>query len=366
MRTPLVAVAVALAILSGCSGSHESPTDGGPVERVVFSDGLRLHLARFDGTTLVTVATAQIPEAGLHPSHSIFGLMKHPTRPWLYTTSLADWAGEAPNSWEDPRIDRFAVGRNSIAWAGVVHEYAVACNPVNGAFSPSGSRLYVKNNDFDLEIFQVDPDGALTLLSSADTSTNHFGVAVDPSGVTTYVYTGGTTVSVEGDVAVPVGTGGPGNSTRYLPMPGDDLLLSTTATNGLAMYSLADPADPAMIASVAIGTKQARAVAINDAMNGVIVVGQNKVATYGWDGGAFTPQASLDPHVGTTPIENREVTYIGDDTRAAVSWFYPDPTAVGSATGGVSVYEIDPSGAITTLGTVTLPRASGVVRSLRL
>jgi hypothetical protein len=377
-RTTYALAAAAALALSGCSGSSGSTTPAGPVERIIFSDGSKLHLATFDGSHLVTVATAQVPAAGLLAKHEIFGIMKHPTKPWLYVTSFQQY------DWGNARIDRFDVSQSSITWIAREYDYTVptldscsttasgtvgllgTCAPVDGAFAPSGNRLYVQNDSHDtLEIFRVDPDGALSMLYSGQSPTLH-GVALDPSGATTFVYNGSIVFGVANDVGTTVNSGGlGGNSTVYIPMPGDDRLLSTDDTNRIAMYSLANPADPAVIGSVTVGANQARAVAIDAALNRVVVVGQNSVKTYGYSG-VFTPEASFDPHVGTTKIENRDVALFANDTRAAVSFFVADAAAPSEYTGGVAVYGIDPSGAITTLGTLTLPASSRVVKVLKL
>jgi hypothetical protein len=364
----LVAVAVAVLAAACSSSSNGAPATPHAVERVVFSDGDSLHLASFDGQTLVTLATATIPSAGFPANHAIFAVLKHPTRPWLYTTSLSDH-----ESWLHPRIDRFEVGQGTLTWAGLAYDYTAhpeahctaSCNPVSGEFAPGGTRLYVKNRDSYVDVFRVDPDGAVTLLSQTQIGASVFGIGLDPTGAGTYLYAGSEVLGLAGDAVQVVRPGEGGNSTRYLPRPGDDLLLTTQYTDGIVMYSLAAPADPVLLDSVMPGRTWARAVAMNDATTQVVVVGRNSVATYAWTGSRFTPEASLDPHVGVTNVEHREVAYLSNDTRAAVSWFQTDPRAPSGSVGGVTLYALDPS-AITTLGTVRLPGPARAVRVLEL
>jgi hypothetical protein len=374
-----VAAAAALAITAGCSSSS-SDSEAGTVERIVFSDGSRLHLASFDGTTLTSIATAEIPPGSTRVGQSIMGILKHPTKPWLYVPSTVECPGVG-NCWGNGRIDRFLVSRGALTWASG-YDYAASagtdcalnddCAPIDGTFSASGDRLYMQNDsDDDIEIFGVDPDGALTMLSTTGNNSAYLhGVAVDPTGVNTYVYNGGMVFSVAGDVGAPVTTTvSGGNSTRVIPRAGADWLLTTVDTNAFGMYSLADPADPQPISTtsdVVLGTNQSRALALNGALNRVLVTGRNHLGTYGWDGTSFSPEASFDPRVGSTTIENRAVTFVGGDSRAAISWFVVDSAAPSGVSGGVSIYGIDPSGAITTLGTVTTSASARSVISIKL
>lgn len=394
IRLPSIAVAASalLAFASGCSSSSSSGGGGGVVERVVFSDNTKVHLASFDGTHLTTIATAQIPQLGVDPGQTIFGMMKHPKQPWLYVSSLIDCATSAADCWGNARIDRFVIGQNSITWAALAFDYtdtslystngarlaactlqnsgaAVGqCAPVNGTFSADGTRLYMKDDSDDqLQIFKVAADGTLTMVyAGQDGEVYLHGIAVDPTGVSTYVYNGSTVFGVAGDEGQTVTTGNGGNTTRYLPMPGNDLLLSTDDVNRVSMYSLANVADPQLVASVVVSSNQARAVALNDAQNRVVVVGLNSIKTFGWTGTAFTPEASFDPHVGSTTLQNRNVALMSGGSRAAVAYFISDSGSANGASGGVEVFGIDPTGAITTIQNVRLPGVSRVVESLKL
>jgi hypothetical protein len=373
-----VASAAALAIVAGCSGSNSEA--GAPVERIVFSDGTRLHLASFDGTTLTSLATAEIPPDNTRVGQSIMGILKHPTKPWLYVPSTIECPGVG-NCWGNGRIDRFVVSRSALTWASG-YDYAASagtacalnddCAPVDGTFSATGDRLYMQNDsDDDIEIFGVDPDGALTMLSTTGNNSAYLhGVAVDPTGVNTYVYNGGMVFSVAGDVGAPVTTTvSGGNSTRVIPRTGADWLLTTVDTDAFGMYSLADPADPQPLSTtsdVVVGANRSRALTLNGALNRVLVTGRNYLGTYGWNGTSFSPEASFDPRVGSTVIENRAVTFVGGDSRAAISWFVLDGAAPSGVSGGVSVYGIDPSGAITTLGTVKTSASARSVISIKL
>jgi hypothetical protein len=384
-----LAAASVLVLVCGCgksSSTHEAPLP--PVERIVFSDGIQVHLATFDGSHLVTLSTAQIPPAGLLAGHTIFGLMKHPTKPWLYVSSLNECWSAGPWCWGNARIDRFDVSRSSIAWVAQEFDYVETvttlapcttdyssdpgvnnyCAPVNGTFSVDGSRLYMKNDDYDdLEIFDVAPNGALALQHVSDDSSVYLhGIAVDPSGVGTYVYNGTTVFGVSGDVGQVVTSGNGGNYTRVFSTPGGRRLLTTLDTNQVGMFDLSDLAAPVLIDSVTLASNQARSAALNDAMNRVAIAGRNGLRTYGWDGSTFAPEGSFDPHVGTTNIEGRSVTFFSGGTRAAMSFFVKDSAAPSGFSGGVSVVGIDPTGAITTIQTVKLVGSSRVIQALEL
>ncbi len=374
----LVALTV-VAVATGCSGSS------GSEERVIFSEGRTLHLARFD-SGLVEIDLAQIPGDGLLEGHTIFSVMKHPTKPWLYVSSFNECQNDSDWCWGNARIDRFVAQKDRFTYAGLAFKYDAsatlatcasedwgyvgqvgACAPVNGVFSANGSRLYVQEDDNDvLDVFEVRSDGGLTLLSEGGDLDQH-GMAMDPSGVSTYLYNGSNVLTVGGDAGVNVTYGSGGNDTTFLHAQPTDLLLTTDGTSGVAIYSLANPAAPAVVgAALGIGSNRSRAVAVTPARDRLVAVGRDTVATVAFDGAGLTLEDTFDPSNGTTVvIENRNVALFDGGRRAAVAWFTAssNPSAVS---GGVAVYGIGAAGEISTLANVALSRSSRALTVLEL
>lgn len=371
---------ILLIALAGCGGSSSSSSE----ERVVYADGITLHLARFDGTTLVDIDTASIPSAGLLDGHAIFGMVKHPTKQLLYVTSENDCFADVAWCWGNARIDRFSVGKGSISYDGPAFLYDDTatlascaaklseyegqvgyCAPVNAVFSLGGSRLYVQDDDNDvLQIFEVNADNTLTMLDEGADTDLH-GLAMSPTQP--YVYNGTSVLGVDGDAASVVLGGSGGNDTLVVSPPtGDDVLVTTLSTSGIGVYSLADPAAPSEIDTLSIGSNRARAFAVNAALTGAIVVGRDTVSTVGFDGTTLLAGDTVDLSGGAEYVENRSVAVLADEAHALVSWFQVSEANASGWIGGVSVYTVDDAGALTPGATVALDRASRVVRVMKL
>jgi hypothetical protein len=381
-------------ILSSCSSSsNDPPPPASPSEYLVITSGLTVALYQMDGSTPVEVGSASIPDDGLLDGHAIFGVVRHPEGSWLYVLSLngpaTEWLGTEDWWWGNARIDRFAVSRNGVEYAGLAFAYnpdthdsatiarcsadnwypgqVGGCAPVNGIFSYDGARFYiVDDNDDVLHIFQVeDGSGDLTLLWEGGQATYMHGMALHPTEP--YLYRGSTVFELlSDDTADRLFQGDEGNYTTYVsrdPADGPDLLFSTYNTNQIGAWSLADPEIPVTIDLLEIGTHQARALAVTESLERAVTVGRNSVATVAFNGDSFTleEQFEIEREPGDEHIENRSVALLSNDTYAAVAWFTRTDTNLSGFTGGVTIYEISTLGEITALQTLELDRASRVV-----
>jgi len=378
---PLAALAVAILALSSACGSSGSSD---PVERVVVADGYGLRLASVTTTGLAAIASATIPSAGLLEGHNIFGILKHPRQPWLYTLSLNECFSKGQWCWGNGRIDRFTVSSGAITWAGVAFLYDTTatlapcalsvssyagqvgrCAPVDGVFNADGTRLYVQNDDDDnVDTFSVDPvTGALTHLAES-ASTGMHGLALDPAG--TYLYNGSRVLDVSSGQPEFLLAGTTGNDTTYVDRAsGPDLLYSTASDSGLSAYSLADPAAPSQVATVALGSSAARAcVATDAALTRFVTVGFNVISTVGFDGAALTIQDQEDLRAGgAVDVEGRGVAVTADGRTAIASWFQDEDLAINPSgwKGGADVFSIASDGALTRLGTFPTARSARAV-----
>jgi hypothetical protein len=379
LRGAWLAAAAALAASAiGCSSGAKSE----PEQRVVFAEGPTLHLSRFDGQRLVQLDSASIPATGLLDGHAIFGIMRHPTLPFLYVSSFNDCYAGAAWCWGNARIDRFRIGKDSVEYDGLAFAYDATataavcalddwgytgqvggCAPVNGVFSADGTRLYVKEDDNDtLDIFRVGAGGALSLAFEGESTSLH-GMAVHPTQP--YVYNGSSVLDVTGDEATAVVPGVGGNSTTFVDVAGgDDLLLTTEDTSSVAIYGLADPAAPAQIDVLALGSSKARAVVMDEARQRLVAVGQNAVATVAFDGAALVLEDSVTLTEASN-VENRSVALL-DATHAAVSWFQKSTASPSGFIGGVTVYAIAADGTLTAGETVAVDRSARVVQAMTL
>lgn len=333
---------------------------------------MTLYLARIDSNQTIEIDSASIPstvDEELKTRHTIFSAIKHPTRPWVYTTSFIHY------DWGNGRIDRFNISSDSIDYAGMVFKYDDSgtassdgqpascaspedesgfyggCAPVSAVFSADGTRLYIQDDNDDLvQVFAVNlTSGALTFIGEGDNTSLH-GLAKHPT--LPYLYNGSTSYDVTGDAVVMQEEGTAGNDTTFFSTAAGDFLYSTVGTSGLAVYSLTDPLTPSLVDDISFDSDQARAVAMNAEHNRLVTVGRNTVATVGFDGATMTELDRVTLAEGFN-VENREVALTPDGKHAFVAWFRRnDPTPSGWS-GGFSLYGIDANGALTSLETVT-------------
>lgn len=347
------------------------PEDSGPAVRLLAGEGVTLYLARIDSNQTIEIDSASIPstvDEELKTRHTIFSAIKHPTRPWVYTTSFIHY------DWGNGRIDRFNISSDSIDYAGMVFKYDDSgtassdgqpascaspedesgfyggCAPVSAVFSADGTRLYIQDDNDDLvQVFAVNlTSGALTFIGEGDNTSLH-GLAKHPT--LPYLYNGSTTYDVTGDDVVTLVSGDDGNDTTFYSAAAGDFLYSTVGTSGLAVYGLTDPQAPGLVESIEIGSNQARAVAMNAEHNRLVTVGRNTVATVGFDGETMTELDRVTLAEGFN-VENREVALTPDGQHAFVAWFRSDDTPSGWS-GGFSLYGIAADGSLTSLETVT-------------
>ena len=365
----------------GDGGGGGVLTDG----RFVVSEGTTMSLGGVTtGGDIVEIESAELPTVvigGFLPEHTIFSVTRHPTENWLYVTSMNDCSGVVHGAcWGNARIDRFSYTSLGIAHEEIVFQYLFSsgpacadepnaavgvtglCAPTSAAFSSDGLRLYVNEDRVDVvQIFSVNAiTGILTYLSEGAT-TSLQGLAVSPDG--NYLYNGSNVIQLIADEAFDLVAGTKGNATEVVTNALAENLLATTESNmTLAIYDLVDQAAPALIHSIGIPNQQgcaplcgaARFQASSADLSMFIVVGAHSVATVSFDGTELT---LLDQVFDTNPlgVMNRGVEISEDGEYAVVAWFIPyDEDGNRLMTGGVTVYEIDPDGTLTELGSVDL------------
>jgi hypothetical protein len=364
----------ALLVLSSCT----PPPPVVPGTHVI-SEGRTLHLVRIESGTIVEVASASIPAAGLLDGHQIFNVIAHPSQPWLYTASMNECQEAEFWCWGNARIDRFVVGANTISHAGAafVHyatqvdipctQYAVDpafvgqvgyCAPVGMAFNSSASRLYVDDDEDDVvHIFSVNAAGNLTFLHEGAETAAH-GLAIDPTD--TYLYNGSNVISVAGDVATSVFAGMPGNATTLVSLAGGPGLVTTQWADGVAVYDLTDPEAPALVDLYAFGVGiHARDLAFDPALNRILTVGRDVVHALSFDGATLSLDDSYTPP-GPERTEYRGVARVGGDT-ALTSWFVND---AGAISGGADLFSVAADGTLALLDSVDYAQEARVVFAL--
>src|SRR5690606_35608272 len=80
----------------------------------VVADGRTLRLLNISDGEIEELDSAQL--AGSSAYQAIFGVVAHPTQPWLYTASIYD-------GWGDARIDRFVLAGDTITYDGTAFSY---------------------------------------------------------------------------------------------------------------------------------------------------------------------------------------------------------------------------------------------------
>lgn len=385
-RFLLAAAGASLALaVSGCNFNDDDPPAPSYTEGFVTAEGANLHLVRARADGLVDVSSTSLP-AGLDANHTIFSVTRHPTQPWLYVTSFLNY------DWGNARIDRFVIHDERLVHAGRVFKYddqslatsngqptACAgtddgsgnygsCAPVAGSFSADGRRFYVQEDSDDvLQIFEVNlATGGLTLIWEGENPSLH-GIARHP--VQNYLYNGSTVFDVTGDVASSIFSGADGNDTTIVNTAAGELLVSTVGTGGVGVYSLANPAQPALVDEVTLSQYQLRAVAVNSNATRLITAGRNNVRSFSFDGSSLTGLDTLDKSGGSFTYENRKLALTGDGKFALVAWFKSNVTSGrpdgGLPEGGFTLYGIADDGTLSELEEVTTAARARVVERIR-
>lgn len=329
----------------------------------VVADGRTLRLLDVSGGAIVELDSAEL--LGGSAYQTIFGIVAHPTQPWLYTGSTYDGFGDA-------RIDRFVLAGDTITHAGTAFSYPFSgieadcvdlswddCAPIGMVFSADGSRLYVGEADyFRLQVFSVDATGDLTFIVEG-AGTDMHGLAIDPSG--TYLYNGSRVIDVTDNEPMTVFAGVGGNATQLVTLDSGPGLISTRSTTALSIYDLADPVAPVLHAEIVVGNNQARDLAFTDGLERIVTVGRNNVRTLSFDG---TTLALDGTHTVTETytIEYRGVGLTSDGAYALAAWFASSSSA--PALGGVELFEVAADGGLTPVDSVDFMGPARVVHTL--
>lgn len=336
--------------------------------RMLVTSGTRIDLLAFTADGIEQLEGASLP-ATFTPKQAIFGARMHPTQPWIYVTSLVTQV------WGDASIDRFEITAD-----GLIHRDSTTLVDIEGldcsaanfcavtdlAFSTDGTQLYVNEDSSDVvAVFAVDPvSGALEFLFEGDTVWLQ-GLAVHPEEP--YLYNGERAYRISSSAVELTQSGEGGNANVIAERDGAFVMFSTLEDNeSFAAYTLSDPAAPQILDTVILAGagNQGRFLAIDDAADRVLVVGDNHLATYAFDGTAFTAR---DTHaLGGDDSASR--TYRGaawatGTNRAVATWFGWE--ADGQPIGGYTVLGIAADGTITVLDDVSTAAHSRVATALR-
>lgn len=369
VRKTLAAASIALA-LAGCGGGDGGSNDAaviptsdvpagttdlvqtGPAGLMFLADGTTLHSATISPTGYTEMGSAAIPAAGLTPDHQIFGVIVHPNKRWIYVASEAA-------AWGNARINRFEVDWTtgaltyvdavdlSVAASGPSCAAYDACAPVGLGITDNGTRLIVEENKRDTFLtFSIASDGSLGFINeAAQRITSNHGVGINAAG--TYVYHGSEAYSRAADVITDLGNGGTyGNASTVLTVGGVEWLYTTLgparqgAASQVGVLSLADPANPALIAQAEPVVGGSGVVSIDVTSNGnrVIAVGDNSIAVYDFDGAALNVKSQIAP-TGRA----RGVAFNADASLAVVSF----------QTGGAKLYTVAADGTLAEVGSIT-------------
>ncbi len=371
----------------GMGGMGGTP---GPEARVIVAHGRTVRLLDVSGSTIVEVASAEIPAAGLLAGHQIFGAIQQAGQQRIYVGSANDCSNGDDWCWGNGRIDRFTFTKTGIAYDGLAYEMNDAafqadgiscaegdevatgytgqegeCAPGGLAFSPDGTRFYVDDDELDgVEIFSVDAGtGDLSFISEGGDTSVH-GLGAHPNG--TYLYNATNIYDITGDMVVQLADTSGGNDTEVVlaadSVATTDLLVTTSNTDGLAIYDLTDPVSPVEIDTIDfMSDYPVRAQAHNADYSRFVVVGKDEVRTVSFDGTTLTLEDEVIAVV-VDPIQNRDVAVTGDDGELAVVVYFGGGDGDPVEAGGAVLYGINAAdGALTELDTASYASGPGRV-----
>lgn len=313
----------------------------------VVAIGTSLRLVGVGDDEIVEYATASIESDSLPMGLGIFGIVAHPTQPWLYTASLID------QDWGGARIDRFVVIGDSITHDGAAFLYAGdipgmecldgsdGCAPIGLAFSSDGSRFYVDDDDLDgVQVFSVDAAGDLTFISEGAYTEVH-GLTIDPTD--TYLYNGTNVIEVTGDVPVSLTAGDGGNSTTVVDLNGTPGLITTQYTESIGIYDLTDPEVPVEVDLLVIAANEVRDLGFVPSLERIIAVGRDVVHSVSFDGATLSLDDTYTAAKGFT-TQYRGGALAVDGTYALAGWF-----ASGAIPGGLDLFAVAADGSLALL-----------------
>ncbi len=371
----LVFGAFVLFFLSGCG---DDDNHNGITNKVLVGDGttLILYSVQPDGS-LAALSSAAVPEPA--EGQEIYGIVKYPTQPWIYVTSMIDYSNG------NGRIDRFLLDGDTLTYDGAAFIFTddsgpvagMSCVPTTLAFNSDGTRAYIDEDRLDVvDIFSVDAAGDFSFLwEGAGTSMN--GLIVSPDD--DKLYNGSNVIDLDGDTAA-VSVPGPGGNANEIVTDdtGTNFMAAVLYTNELAIYGLADQSAPNLIAGIEL-EEASYELAFDGGpamyqdssadLSVFTVVGAETVATFSFDGATFT---LLDQYFNnhtdynvTPQVMNRGVAMTADGTRAVVAWLRPsDENDDPLFDGGITVYAIDAEGTLTAVHTITSTSPVRAVLSL--
>lgn len=331
----------------------------------VVADGRTLRLITVAGDEIVELDSAAITGVFVSPYVTVYGITAHPTQPWLYTASMHP-------EWGHAQIDRFIVAGDTITHDGTAFSYPLSgdgiscvyptyddCAPIGMVFSSDGSRFYVDEDDADdVQVFSVDAAGDLTFIAEGAATYMH-SLTLDPTD--TYLYNGSNVIEVTDDLPTTVYSGDGGNSTRLIEVGGSPALISTRGTNAVAIYDLADPVAPTVLADLVVGNNQVRELALTPDGERIVTAGRNNVHTLAFDGAAITAESAYTM-AEVYDVEYRSVALSADGERVLATWF--SQSGLAPALGGLELFAMASDGSLTLLDSEEYAGNSRVVFAL--
>ncbi len=331
----------------------------------VVAEGRTLRLITVAGDKIVELDSATIAGELVSPYLTVHGVAAHPTRPWLYTASMV---GE----WGHGQIDRFIIAGDTITYDGTAFSYPLSdvgvscvvrlldeCAPIGMAFSSEGARFYVQDDVYArVHVFSVDAKGNLTFITEGGYTYGH-GLTIDPTD--SYLYNGSNVIEVTNDQPTSVHDGDGGNSTTLIEIGARPALISTQDVDAVVIYDLTDPVAPTVLASLGVGSYEARDLAMTTGGDRIFTAGRNNVHVLAFDGAAITAESThtLDEEYVT---EYNSVALTADGERVLTAWF--STWDLAPAPGGLQLFAANNDGSLTPLDSAEYDWPSRVVFAL--
>lgn len=377
LRKTLAVTSIALALAACGGGSIDAvPSTGqtgdttssgvtGPASLVLLSDGSTLHAATVTATGYAETGVASIPAATGVAGDDIYGMVVHPNKKWVYVSSSLSY------STGNPRIDRFSLDWTTGALT-YVDGYDLSvptagpscatggsiCTPVGLGVTADGTRLIVEENTNDTFLtFAIAADGSLSFVNEAASGiTSDHGVGINAAG--TYLYHGSAAYGRSGDTITALGNAGQyGNASKVLNIGGTEKLYTTLDMDQIGILSLADPANPSVIAALNPDPANAGSpvVFMDETQDGsrIVSVGDNSISIVDFDGAALTVRSQL------APTGRGRGAAISADGSLAVATFLTGSRT--SQSGYATLYSVAADGTLAQVGSIT---TSGVPRAV--
>lgn len=378
----LIKVLLVASLLSACGGDNSGGNATISSDFVAISSGSSIFIYEMDDAgNALQISSASIPDTDnqLSDEHTIFALVKHPSKPIIYASSLID------RNWVDARIDKFSYDSdglinyqgNAFTYLGdnvmdcqyfdsEANEYSETCAPTTLRFSPDATQLYVnEGNHLQVQVFTVDATTGDLSFSSEGGDTDTHGLAISPDN--NYLYNGLNIIELSDDAPLSINyspTIG-GNATIFTKgTNGENLLVTTLNNNFLAIYQLTTATTFEKIDLLSLDLNGAFYQDCTSDLSRFIVVGKEIITSVAFDGTTFSIQDQLLDEDRTKEIMNRSVMLSEDGNSTMLASFYTNEDKV--RVGRVSTYLIDEAGKLSLNQTIDFDKATRTILPIRI